>query len=169
MPNYKIFQDVPDQARVKIYGVNNLAVNQDASGNVGITSLGLAVTAPANGLLVTGVLATAMAITDVSTTRANITNTSGTPDTAYNVLGINVWTLSAINASTVANAQAVVKLQTSPDASTWQDDPSGSVTINQNSLASFVSTVFLKYARLYYSAVNAASSVTLNIFFQGQI
>lgn len=36
MPNYKIFQDVADEARVKVYGVNNLAVSQDAFGNVAL-------------------------------------------------------------------------------------------------------------------------------------
>ncbi len=223
MPNYKIFQDVPDQARVKIFaGAANVAVTADTWGNVGITALGLSITAPAgglsvtppagglsvtppaNGLLITSAglsvtapangltvtapasglsvtppaggflitspgLAMSIGTTDVSTVRANITDTAGSGDTAYNVLNAQTWTFGVVNSSAVTNAQATVKLQISPNATTWQDDPTGIVTINQNSLATFVSQVFLKYARLYYSAVSASSAVTLNIYFQGQL
>ncbi|KLU62988.1 hypothetical protein CEB3_c06510 [Peptococcaceae bacterium CEB3] len=282
MPNFKIFQDVPDQARIKIFAGNDVAVNADTAGNLGITSTGLAVTAPVNGLtvtapasglsvtppsgglsvtpptgglaitpptnglsitstglavtapangltvtapasglsitpptgglaitpptnglsitstglavtapanglmvtapasglsitppasglLVTGSLVSTVATTDVSATRANIVDTGGTPDTTYDVLGVRTWTFGVVNNSTAANAQAHVKLQISPDAAAWQDDPTGTVTISQNGLATFVSSIFLKYARLYYSAVNAASAVTLNIFYQGQL
>lgn len=217
MPNFKIFQDNPDYARIKIYGNNNIPFNTDATGNLGITSeglavtapvgglaitppsegmtitsTGLAVTAPANGLTVTapasglsitpptegllitstglavtGTLSTTLATTDVSTVIANITDIDGSPDATYNVLGIATWTFGVVNESTEDNAQALVKLQLSPDGTNWMDDVSYT-TINQNSLATFVATPFLKYARLYYAAVNAASAVTLNIFFQGQ-
>jgi hypothetical protein len=272
MPNFKIFQDTPDQAKVKIYGSNDVAFNTDSSGNLTITSTGLAITAPANGLSITSTglaitapangltvtapasglsitppsgglsitpptsgltitstglsvtapangltvtapasglsitppsgglsitpptnglsitstglaitaptngltvtassdgLKVATATTDVSATRANVTDTAGTPDTTYNVLGYKTWTFGVVNASTATDAQALVKLQISPDGTNWQDEVS-SVTINQNSLATFVSSIFLKYARIYYSAVNASSAVTLNIFFQGQ-
>ncbi len=253
MPNFKIFQDNPDYARIKIYGSNNVAFNTDTSGNLAITSTGLAITAPTNGLtvtapasglaitpptgglsitpptngltitstglsvtapangltvtapasglsitpptngltitstglsitapagglsitpptnglLVTGTLASALATTDVSATRANVTNTAGSPDTTYTVLGVATWTFGVVNNSLDANAQALVKLQLSPDGTTWVDEVSNT-TINQNSMATFVATTFLKYARLYYAAVNAASAVTLNIFFQGQ-
>lgn len=203
MANFKIFQDSPDQARVKIYGGNNIPFNTDSSGNLAITSTGLAITAPANGLTITSTglavtapangltvtaaaeglaitpptagllitspgLAMAVATTDVSATRANITDTAGSPDTTYTVMGVRTWTFGVTNNSLAANAQALVKLQTSPDGAIWADEGS-SVTINQNALATFVATTFLKYARLYYSAVNAASAVTLNIFFQGQV
>ncbi|WP_227763790.1 DUF6385 domain-containing protein [Zhaonella formicivorans] len=229
MPNFKVFQDVPDQARVKIFGSNDVAFNTDSSGNLTITSTGLAITAPANGLTVTAPasglsitpptgglsitpptnglsitstglaitapangltvtapasglsitpptggllitttgLAVATATTDVSATRANITDTAGTPDTTYTVLDLKTWTFGVVNNSLVANAQALVTLQISPDGTTWNDHV-GPVTINQNALQTFVSSIFLKYARLYYSAVSAASAVTLNIFFQGQ-
>jgi len=73
-----------------------------------------------------------------------------------------------VNNALATNAQALVKLQISPDGTAWQDEVS-STTINQNSLAAFVASTFLKYARVYYSAVNAASAVTLNIYFQGQL
>lgn len=53
MPNYKVFQDNPDQARIKIYGNQDLAVNTDISGNLGITSTGLSITPPTAGLTIT--------------------------------------------------------------------------------------------------------------------
>lgn len=212
MANFKIFQDNPDQAKVKIYGSNNAALNTDSSGNMtitstglaitpptgglaitpptdglSITSTGLAITAPANGLTVTapaaglsitpptnGILVTSpglaivSATTDVSSTIANITDTAGSGDTTYNVLDVRTWTFGVVNNSLAANAQALVNLQISPDGTNWLTDV-GAVTINQNSLTTLVSSVFLKYARVYYSAVNAASAVTLNIFFQGNL
>ncbi len=289
MANFKIFQDNPDQAKIKIYGGNNAAFNLDSSGNLTITSTGLAITAPANGLAITStglaitapangltvtasasglsitpptgglsitpptagltitstglaitaptngltvtasaeglaitpptgglsitpptagltITSTGLAITapangltvtapssglsitpptggllittsglimisgttDVSTTRANIVDTAGSGDTTYNVLGVPTWTFGLVNSSLATNAQAIVKLQISPDGTTWLDE-SGPVTINQNSLTTLVSSIFLKYARVYYSAVNAASAVTLNVFFQGEL
>lgn len=219
MSNFKIFQDNPDYARIKIYGSNNIAFNTDTSGNLAITSTGLSITAPANGLsitppsgglaitpptngltitstglsvtapangltvtapasglsitppvnglLVTGTLASTLSTTDVSTTRANFNVVAGSPDTTYNVLSIAAWTFGVVNTATVADAQALVKLQISPDAVNWIDEVSN-ITINQNSVATFVATTFLKYARLYYAAVNSISAVTLNIFFQGR-
>ncbi|KUK41676.1 MAG: hypothetical protein XD69_0263, partial [Clostridia bacterium 62_21] len=44
MPNFKIFQDNPDQARIKIFGSQDVAISTDTAGNLGITSTGLAVT-----------------------------------------------------------------------------------------------------------------------------
>ncbi|RJX19441.1 MAG: hypothetical protein C4570_05260 [Ammonifex sp.] len=253
MPNFKIFQDDADKARIKIYGGQNVAVNTDSTGNLGITSTGLAVTPPSGGLSITpptgglGItpptagltitstglavtppsgglsitpptgglsitpptagltitstglavtpptgglsitpptgglsitpptsgllitstgLATALATTDVSAIRANFTDTAGSPDTTYNILGVKTWTFGLYNASTT-NAPATVKLQISPDATNWIDH-AGPVTINTGGVDTLVATVFLKYARVYYAAVNASSAVTLNIFFQGQ-
>ena len=246
MANFKIFQDNPDQAKVKIFGGNNAALNTDSSGNLtitstglaitppidglaitstglaitaptngltitaaaeglaitpptgglaitpptdglAITSTGLAITAPTNGLTITAAaeglaitpptggllitsagLAMISATTDVSSTLANITDTAGSGDTAYTVLGVETWTFGVVNESLAANAQAVVKMQISPDGTNWLDE-AGPVTINQNGLTALVSSIFLKYARVYYSAVNAASAVTLNVFFQGEL
>jgi len=55
MPNFKIIQDSPDQARIKIYGSQNVALNTDASGNMSVTppANGLTVTAAADGLSIT--------------------------------------------------------------------------------------------------------------------
>ena len=203
MANFKIFQDNPDQAKVKIFGGNNAALNTDSSGNLtitstglaitpptdglAITSTGLAITAPTNGLTVTAAasglsitpptggllitsagLAMISATTDVSATLANITDTAGSGDTPYTVLGVETWTFGVVNSSLATNAQALVKMQISPDGTNWLDE-AGPVTINQNGLTTLVTSIFLKYARVYYSAVNAASAVTLNIFFQGEL
>lgn len=237
MANFKIFQENPDQARVKIFGNNNAALNTDSSGNLTITSTGLAITAPENGLSITSTglaitaptngltvtasaeglaitpptnglaitstglaitaptngltvtapaeglaitpptngilitstgLAIAAGTTDVSAVRANITDTAGSADSTYEVLGVRTWTIGVVNNSLAANAQALATLQISPDGTNWIDE-AGPVTINQNSLTSLVSSVFLKYARVFYSAVNAASAVTLNIYLQGQL
>jgi len=235
LPNFKIFQDDPAQARIRIYGGNDVAFNTDSAGNLTITSTGLAITPPSNGLTITSTglaitapangltvtapaeglaitppsngltitstglaitppsngltitstglaitapangltvtapesgLITARAVTDVSATRANITNTAGTPDETYEVLKYSTWTFGVVNDSLAANAQANVKLQISPDGTTWKDE-AGPVTINQNAMETLVATIFLKYARVYYNAVNAASAVTLRIYFQG--
>lgn len=237
MANFKIFQDNPDQAKVKIFGSNNTALNTDSSGNLSITSTGLAITAPDNGLAITSTglaitaptngltvtaaadglaitpptnglaitstglaitaptnglmvtapaeglaitpptngilitspgLAIATGTTDVSAVRGSIVDTAGSGDTTFEVLGVQTWTFGVVNASTEANAQALATLQISPDGTSWVDE-AGPVTINQNSLSTLVSSIFLKYARVYYSAVNAASAVTLNIYFQGQL
>ncbi len=183
MPNFKIFQDNPDQARIKIFGNQNLALSQDSTGNLGITSTGLAITPPANGLAITSTglaitppagglmitstgLAVQTATTDVSEVLANITDTAGSPDTTYNVLNLTTWSFGVVNASTTI-APATVKLQISPDGTNWLDN-AGPVTLNTGDVTALVATLFLKYARIYYAAVNAASAVTLNIFFQGK-
>lgn len=201
MPNYKIFQDVPDQARVKIYGNQDVAVYTDATGNLGITSTGLAVTPPTDGMLVTsgglavtppaggmlitsaglavtppadGLLITSpglavlteMSTTEVMEVKGGITDTAGSPDTAYNIMNWREYTFGVVNASTTI-APATVKLQVSPDGEAWLDN-TGTVTLNAGEVAALVASVFLKYARVYYAAVNAASAVTLNIFFQAR-
>ena len=187
MPNFKIFQDNPDQARIKIFGSQNVALYTDTAGYLGITSTGLAVTAPANGLLVTapatglsitppsgGLLVTSpglavettLATTDVSATVANLTDTAGLPGTSYDVMEWRTYTFGVVNASTTI-APATVKLQISPDGANWIDH-AGPVTLNTGDVTALVAAIFLKYARVYYAAVDAASAVTLNIFFQAQ-
>ena len=263
MPNFKIIQDVPDQARIKIFGsenapllttnggylsvtapvdgfsitgpVNGLVVTAPASGLSvtapvnGLTvtasadgfsvtgpvnglivtapASGLSVTAPVNGLTVTasadgfsvtgpvnGLIVTApasglsvtpptggllitstglsvissIATTDVTEAKTGITDIAGSPSNTYQVLGMTEYSFGLVNQSTsAANAQATVKLQISPDGVAWFDN-SAVVTLNQSASNALVSSIFLKYARVYYAAVNAASSVDLTIFLQGQ-
>lgn len=61
-----------------------------------------------------------------------------------------------VNNSTAANAQALVKLQISPDDVNWLDEVSY-VTLSIGDVYGLVSSVFMKYARVYYAAVNALS------------
>ncbi|MFZ5899717.1 MAG: DUF6385 domain-containing protein [Bacillota bacterium] len=235
MPNFKIFQDNADQARVKIFGSQNVALNTDSSGRAVVTapaeglsitppsgglsitppangltvtapaeglsitppSGGLSITPPANGLTVTapaeglsitppsgglsitppsgGLLITStglavestLATTEVQSTVANFSSTAGAPDTTYNIMEWKTYTFGVVNNSLAANAQATVKLQISPDATNWIDH-AGPVTLNQGAVDALVASIFLKYARVYYAAVNSSSAVTLNIFFQAQ-
>jgi len=241
MPNYKIFQDNPDQLKIKIHGSNNVAFNTDASGNMTVTTTGLAVTGNINvgtvtvtstglavtgninvgtvtvtstGLAVTGninvgtvtVTSTGLAVTgninvgtvtvttganqlavcigtgqssisvdnlgstDLAETIANNTSTAYSGATTRTVLGRNAWTFTVKNTATAANAQAVVQIQMSATALTESDwlQEVTPVTINQNSLAFLTSSRLVKYARVYYAAVNAASAITLSIVFQAQ-
>jgi len=218
MPNFKIFQDVPDQVRVKIYGSNNTAFNTDASGNLTITSTGLAITTGGGTLSVslgTGAMSVttgsgslsvslgtgAMSVTtgsgslsvsigtgattvttgsgqlsisvdtravsDASETVANVSNTSYSGATPRVVEALPTWTFAVKNTAAAAQNQAVVKLQISPNQTDWIDE-AGPVTLSQNDITALVSAVHLKYARVVYQAVNAASAVTLSIFFQAQ-
>ncbi|MGB9804734.1 DUF6385 domain-containing protein, partial [Desulfofundulus sp.] len=126
-------------------------------------------TPPVSGLLVTSpglTVLTNTATTDVSAVRTNITDTAGSPDTTYTVLGYRTWSFSVVNASTTI-APATVRLEISPDGNNWITE-AGPVTLNTGDVTALVSSIFLKYARIYYAAVDAASAVTLNIFFQGQ-
>ncbi len=129
----------------------------DAAGEVAITSTGLAVT---------GALSVAGATTDTAEIIANNSSTAGGGATAHNVLNLTTFTLSVENNSTATNAQAYVKLQVSPDAVTWTDD-TAYTTLNTGSLVGLVSSIFMKYARVYYAAVSSASAITLSIYFQG--
>ncbi|HHW13302.1 MAG TPA: hypothetical protein GXX28_00015 [Firmicutes bacterium] len=183
MPNFKIFQDQPDQARIALYTSTGQAVSADAAGNLYVTAPGglyitaanaLYITAAnalyitaANALAVTGAMAMSSLTTDTAETVANNTVTAGAPASTHTVLDLSTWTLSVVNDSLAANAQALVKLQISPDGSTWTDQ-TAYTTVNQGALADLVSSIFLKYARVYYAAVNAASAITLSIYFQGR-
>jgi hypothetical protein len=235
MPNFKIIQDVASQAKVQIYGSQEVPLNTDGAGNLSITppasglaitstglaitppasgltvtaaaeglsitppasglaitSTGLAITPPASGLTVTaaaeglsitppasGLLITssglavisAPAITDVSYS-VSTSSIAGFPDNTFTVLGLDDWTFGIVNASTEPNAQTTVQLQISPSGEPEEWINEGAVvTLNQGTLGNvgaLVAGTLLKYARVYYAAVNAASTVTLNIYFQGQ-
>ena len=241
MPNFKVFQDNPDQARIKIFGSDNaIPVFTDSSGFVGITATGLAVSGTVtvttgsgslNVCITQGITVTtgsgslsvcipesisvttgsgslsvcipaSVAVTtgsgslDVCITQGiTVTTGSGllgisldgrsttdlsenvsTASTSYSgataevVLNQTAWTFAVKNTSLEANAQAVVQVQMSATALTesdWLQEVSP-VTLNQNSLAFLTTSLLLKYARVYYAAVNAASQVTLNVIFQAQ-
>ncbi|MFZ5901148.1 MAG: DUF6385 domain-containing protein, partial [Bacillota bacterium] len=131
---------------------------------------GLSITPPSSGLLITSpglAVESTLATTEVQSTVANFSSTAGAPDTAYNIMEWKTYTFGVVNNSLAANAQATVKLQISPDATNWIDH-AGPVTLNQGAVDAVVASIFLKYARVYYAAVNSNSAVTLNIFFQAQ-
>ncbi|MEW6448001.1 MAG: DUF6385 domain-containing protein [Bacillota bacterium] len=131
---------------------------------------GLSITPPAGGLLITSTglaVEQTLATTDVSAVIADNASPAGGPADTYNVLSLSQWSLAVVNNST-ENGRATVKLQVSPDAVAWNDD-SPVVTLNQGDLTTLVANVFLKYARVYYAAIDGpTSAVTLNIYLQGQ-
>ncbi|WP_333594777.1 DUF6385 domain-containing protein, partial [Anaerospora hongkongensis] len=158
---------------------NGLIVTAPASGlSVTGPANGMIVTAPASGLSVTpptgGLLITsaglsvisALATTDVTEAKTGIVNVAGSPSNPYVVLGVAQYSFGLVNQAT-SEGQATAKLQVSPDGINWLDN-SAVVTLNPSTAECLVASVFLKYARVYYAAVNAASSVDLTIFFQGQ-
>ena len=151
---------------------NGLIVTAPASG-LSITgpANGLIVTAPAGGLLITSSglpVISALSTTDVTEVKTGITNTTYDASDTYEVLGVAEYSFGLVNNSTlVSGAQAVAKLQLSPDGLIWFDNGSA-VTLAPQTSSALVSSIFLKYARVYYAAANGASPVDLSIFFQGQ-
>jgi len=91
VPNFKIIQDQPDQARIKIYGTNNVALNQDSSGNLAVTNMG-------NPLSITTASGQALAITTLSGQNLAITN-AGNPLSITTASGqaLAITTLSGQN------------------------------------------------------------------------
>jgi len=156
-------------------------------GTVTVTSTGLAVTGNINVGTVTVTtgsgeldvcLGTADNIvklnsrttTDVTETIANNTSTTYSGATARTVLGEDAWTFAVKNTSLASNAQAVVQIQmsaTAQDESDWLQEVAP-VTVNQNSVVFLTSSLLVKYARVYYKAVDSASAITLSIVFQAQ-
>lgn len=207
MPNFKIIQDVADQARVKIYGSENQALKTDSSGYLAVTATtggllvtadaaGLTVKAPTGGVLVTadaagllvtssadgltvkaptgGLLVTAssslpvissLSTTDVVEPFTNVSSTNFTGSTTRTVLGYAEYSFGIVNNTTDGNC--IVKLQISPDGSIWFDNGS-EVTLTPQTATALVSSMFLKYARVYYAAANEATPVDLTIYFQAQ-
>lgn len=71
MPNFKVFQDVADEMRVKIFGSADVALNTDTGGRLAITSPGLAITTG------TGSLAVSIGTGDLPVTSAGLAITTG--------------------------------------------------------------------------------------------
>ena len=113
----------------------------------------------------TGTISIQAVTTDVAATANAYSSVTGDPGDTYSVLDLTKYSLTAVNNSTAGN-QAIVKLQISPDGTNWTDDTSY-VTLNSGSIYGLVASTYMKYARVYYAAVNAASAVTLNFYFQG--
>lgn len=152
MPNFKIIQDVPDSARVKIYGSDgssDLVLRTDSTGALEVVS--------------------ALATTDLSYSWTDITSEDGQPDTdhEYSVLNYNEWSLGLTSPITTSG-DVWVQLQISPDGDFWIDN-GARVTLSGYSAGVLVADKFLKYARIYYGAVNSTATVgTLTVYFQAQ-
>ncbi len=152
--------------------VEGLSVTGPANGLiVTAPSSGLSVTPPTGGLLITSdglAVVSTLSTTDVTEAKTSLIDIAGSPSETYTVLGVATYSFGLVNEATSdPNAQAIVQLQLSPDGEVWFSD-SSAVTLSPNTATGLVSGIFLKYARVYYAAVNAASAVDLTIFFQGQ-
>ena len=147
MPNFKIIQDQPDEARVKVYGSNNIALQQDAANNLMVSS--------------------SLSVTDVTYASGDFASTvlAALTTPTQNVLTLSEWSWIAYNTAGAAGALASVKMQGSPDGINWQDN-SSYVTVTQNTIATMIPNFFLKYSRVYYSPAGN-SIASLNVFFQG--
>ncbi|MBC7075958.1 MAG: hypothetical protein H5T98_07800 [Syntrophomonadaceae bacterium] len=109
------------------------------------------------------------ATTEVEYTVSSYSSTDYASTAQQVVLGQEAWTYTIKNISEAAN-DAVVEIQMSATAeaeSDWLQEVAP-VTLNQNSLVFLTSSLLVKYARVYYKAVNASSPVTLSIIYQAQ-
>lgn len=94
-------------------------------------------------------------------------NTEGVAGPSFDTFGFYTWSFIIENASPFV-APAYVILQLSPDNIIWTDDSILYTVPNTNDIVTLVANRFMRYARVFYAAVNAASTITLIIFFQGQ-
>jgi hypothetical protein len=69
--------------------------------------------------------------------------------------------------NTGATNSAKIKVQISPDNSTWVDDGSD-ITIAHNTAYVTTANKFLRYIRVAYMSATGGASTTLSIIFQGQ-
>jgi hypothetical protein len=97
----------------------------------------------------------------------NTNSTVGVAGPAFDTFGFGVWSFIIENAAAVS-APATAILQLSPDNILWTNDSLLYSIPQTNDIVTLVANRFMRYARVYYAAVNAASAITLIIFFQGQ-
>lgn len=95
------------------------------------------------------------------------TTTAFTSATTRNVISYSSVTFTALNGGPDS---ASVKLQLSADGTNFKDDPSIlAQTIPAGDQFFFVPGRFVKYARIQYATVLAATTANLTIFFQAQV
>lgn len=108
----------------------------------------------------------ARAVTDLIQTVTTSSSTTFTFGNTQSVLQLSQFTFTVRN--TGANP-AVAKLQLSPDATNWMDDPgSQSQPISAGGMYIFTPGRFTKYARIAVRR-NSATNTTLDIYAQGAV
>lgn len=196
MPNYKVFQDNPSELKIKVYGNDSgtdRALTVDASGNLVVTDGGGSLTVDATSLDIRALTQASDSILSYGkdgegTNRAMLTDTTGrllsvlnrefteltqTVDTADAYTGATSRTVGDLQEysfwvqNTGVTNTADVKLQISPDSTTWLDDTSA-VTVATSSSAVVVPTRFMKYARISYKSTTAAAATSLTITLNGR-
>jgi len=190
VPNYKIFQDIPENARVKVYASQSgaaTALKMDSGGLITAPyaeSSGAMVPlrSDSGGLVVKLYASQSGAITalqmasgalivssdiitmDSGTGVAFAAGSSGSGTTVWNVLEYKDWTYAVKKSGGAGTVD--VKLQISADGTNWWDQNGTWETIASGAWKYFVTDVFLKYARI--AVKNTGGSGGVHWYFQGQ-
>ncbi len=214
MPNYKVFQDVAENLRTKVYAsqsgtatpmqmdsgalvVKPLAESSGVGVPLQMSSGGLVVKPYAleSGAMVplqmdSGALATAlyakqsgvltslqMASGALIVTQDMVTMDSGTTITfdsgvnsgtaIWNVMDYKDWTYSVNKVSGSGTTQVKLEISATGSGNDWYDENDSFHTIASGGWKYFVSSTFLKYARIAV-AVSGGVDSTLHWYFQGQ-
>ncbi len=148
MPNYRVFQDVPENLRVKLY----------ASQSGTATALQM----DSGALVVTQDISTI----DSGTTATFVSGAnSGT--TIWPVLDYSTWTYAINKVSGSGTTQVKLEVSATGTAGDWFDENGAFATIASGEWKYLVADTFLKYARI---AVTVSGGVdgTVNWYFQGR-
>jgi|GEM_PF-6527276 len=214
MPNYKIFQDVAENLRAKIYASQSgtaTALQMDSGALVvkpvaESSGVGVPLQMSSGGLVVkpyvlesgtmvamqadSGALATALyakqsgaltslqmasgalvVTTDIITmdsgTTATFASDTNSGTTIWNVMEYKDWTYAINKVSGSGTTQVKLEISATGSGNDWNDENGTFATIASGDWQYFVSTTFLKYARIAV-AVSGGTDSTVHWYFQGQ-
>jgi len=152
MPNFKVIQDQPEQAKIQIFGTDiNTPLKTNTDGTLSVTFADVTTMLSFNETSYVDLLA---ANTTLATTQQNVSH-------------YDTWTWVCSVTST-GGVTPLVTQQGSPDGSLWINDDSATTITTANPAILRVPNNFLKYSRLYFSNPSTATAATLNIFFDAQ-
>jgi len=151
MPNFKIIQDQPAQAKVQIYGTNtNTALKTSTDGTLSVTFANVS---------------TLLYFAETTFPDISLGSNATLAITAQNVSTIDKWTWVCAVTST-GGATPQITIQASPDNTLWINDDAATTITLANPSIMMVPNTFLKYSRLYFT--NGTTAATLNLWFNGQ-
>ncbi|MBC8014611.1 MAG: hypothetical protein H7X79_02580 [Sporomusaceae bacterium] len=151
MPNFKVIQDQPEEAKIQIFGTDpNTAVKTATDGTLSVTFADVT---------------TMLSFTETSFADLALAIGASLNVTAQNVANFDKWTWVCSVTST-GGATPQVTMQCSPDNVLWINDGSATTITLANPAIMRVPNTFLKYSRLYFS--NTTTAATLNLWFNAQ-
>jgi hypothetical protein len=151
MPNFKIIQDQPEQAKVQIYGTNtDTALKTGTDGTLSVTFADVA---------------TKLSFTETSLQDLGLGSNATLAITAQDVSNIDKWTW-VCSVTSIGGATPQVTMQASPDNTLWINDDAATTITLANPNIMVVPNTFLKYSRLYFT--NGTTAASLNLWFNGQ-